>query len=152
MVRIKENVMLIRNVYIMIVLTIFAFGGGGQISSAQAESWNSDWGAVAVEADGDIFVGRYNRPVHGIIVMRHQGGGKYTGYWARSCTRKARYQIPAPVSNSEGRCGDTRKTASGTRTKCWGTISGGVNAANTRFSGTFYTCNGARMGDWDGWR
>ena len=66
-------------------------------TSVYAETWNSDWGPVIVEADGNTFVGRYNMPVGGIVVMDHQGGGNYSGYWARSCTSTKRYQIPAPV-------------------------------------------------------
>ena len=50
--------------------------------SVYAETWNSDWGPVIVEADGNIFVGRYNMPVGGIVVMEHQGNGNYSGYWA----------------------------------------------------------------------
>ena len=45
--------------------------------SVYAETWNSDWGPVIVEADGNIFVGRYNMPVGGIVVMEHQGNGNY---------------------------------------------------------------------------
>ena len=47
-------------------------------TSVYAETWNSDWGPVVVEADGNTFIGRYNMPVGGIVVMNHQGGGNYS--------------------------------------------------------------------------
>lgn len=119
---------------------------------ALAETWNSDWGPVQVEADGSTFIARYNNPVSGVIVMRNQGGGNYAGYWARKCTNNRNYQIPAPVYSSEGSCSQTRKTASGSNTRCWGIISGHADASDTRFMGTFSTCNGRRIGDWNGWR
>ena len=121
-------------------------------TSVYAETWNSDWGPVIVEADGITFVGRYNMPVGGIVVMEHQGGGNYSGYWARSCTSNKRYQIPAPVYTSEGSCRQKRKTANGKMTKCWGYISGNANPSNTRFQGTFMTCNNRRLGEWNGWK
>ena len=46
------------------------------IGTANAQTWNSDWGPIRVKADGQTFVARYNRPVSGIIVMRNQGGGR----------------------------------------------------------------------------
>jgi hypothetical protein len=133
-------------------LTIAIIGGITFASAAMAETWNSDWGPVNVEADGDVFVGRYNAPVGGIVVMKHQGNGNYAGYWARSCTSNKRYQIPAPVYSSEGSCGEKRKTAKGSMTKCWGFISGNANPSNTRFQGTFSTCNNRRLGEWNGWQ
>ena len=122
------------------------------IGIANAQTWNSDWGPVHVEADGNTFVARYNDPVSGIIVMQNQGGGNYSGYWARKCTNTKRYQIPAPVYTSEGSCGEKRKTASGRFTTCWGYISGHADASDTKFMGTFYTCNNKRMGNWNGWK
>ena len=133
-------------------LTIVIIGGITFASTAMAETWNSDWGPVSVEADGDVFVGRYNAPVGGIVVMKHQGNGNYAGYWARSCTSNKRYQIPAPVYSSEGSCREKRKTAKGSMTKCWGFISGNANPSNTRFQGTFTTCNNRRLGEWNGWQ
>ena len=121
-------------------------------TSVYAETWNSDWGPVIVEADGNTFVGRYNMPVGGIVVMDHQGGGNYSGYWARSCTSTKRYQIQAPVYTSEGSCREKRRTAKGRMTKCWGYISGNANPSNTRFQGTFMTCNNRRLGEWNGWK
>ena len=70
------------------LLTIAIISGITFASAAVAETWNSDWGPVSVEADGNVFVGRYNAPVGGIVVMKHQGNGNYSGYWARSCTNK----------------------------------------------------------------
>jgi len=122
------------------------------IGTANAQTWNSDWGPIRVKADGQTFVARYNRPVSGIIVMRNQGGGNYSGYWARQCTNTTRYQIPAPVYSLEGSCREKRETASGRLTNCWGYISGHANASDTKFMGTFYTCNNKRMGNWNGWR
>ena len=119
---------------------------------AAAEVWRSDWGPVSVKADGETFVGQYNKPVGGILIMQHKGNGKYEGYWARACTSKKRYQIPAPLYSSEGGCRKKRKNAFGRMTSCWGLISGYVNNSNTRFRGTFLTCNGQRLGEWRGWR
>ena len=134
------------------LLTIAIISGITFASAAVAETWNSDWGPVFVEADGNVFVGRYNAPVGGIVVMKHQGNGNYSGYWARACTNKKRYQRPAPVFRSEGSCRETRKNARGRRTKCWGFISGNANPSNTRFQGTFTTCNNRRLGEWNGWQ
>lgn len=121
-------------------------------SPAVAETWGSDWGDVYVAADGDQFVARYNTEKNGIIVMRNQGGGNYSGYWARQCTNSRRHQIPAPVFSSEGSCDERREDSEGRLTRCWGGISGHANVSNTKFMGTFYTCNGKRMGEWNGWR
>ena len=46
-----------------------------------ADTWNSDWGPIQVQADGQTFVARYNHSANGIIVMRNQGGGNYSGYF-----------------------------------------------------------------------
>lgn len=137
---------------LLTIVTIVIIGGIAFTSAAMAETWNSDWGPVSVEADGEVFVGRYNAPVGGIVVMKHQGNGNYAGYWARSCTSNKRYQIPAPVYSSEGSCREKRKTAKGRMTKCWGFISGNANPSNTRFQGTFTTCNNRRLGEWNGWQ
>ena len=96
---------------IKLMAVIFAFAS--LINVANAQTWNSDWGPVRVEADGNNFIARYNSPVSGIIVMRNQGGGNYSGYWARKCTSTKRYQIPAPVYTNEGSCNEKRETASG---------------------------------------
>ena len=135
---------------IKLMAVIFAFVS--LINVANAQTWNSDWGPVRVEADGNNFIARYNSPVSGIIVMRNQGGGNYSGYWARKCTSIKRYQIPAPVYTNEGSCNEKRETASGSLTNCWGYISGHANASDTKFMGTFYTCNNRRMGNWNGWK
>ena len=135
---------------IKLMAVIFAFAS--LINVANAQTWNSDWGPVRVEADGNNFIARYNSPVSGIIVMRNQGGGNYSGYWARKCTSTKRYQIPAPVYTNEGSCNEKRETASGSLTNCWGYISGHANASDTKFMGTFYTCNNRRMGNWNGWK
>ena len=135
---------------IKLMAVIFAFVS--LINVANAQTWNSDWGPVRVEADGNNFIARYNSPVSGIIVMRNQGGGNYSGYWARKCTSTKRYQIPAPVYTNEGSCNEKRETASGSLTNCWGYISGHANASDTKFMGTFYTCNNRRMGNWNGWK
>ena len=120
--------------------------------SVAAEVWRSDWGPVTVKADGATFVGRYNNAMGGIVVMQHRGSGNYSGYWARACTSKKRYQIPAPLFSAEGSCRERRKNAYGKMTNCWGLISGAVHSSNTRFQGTFMTCNGKRLGQWRGWR
>ena len=135
-----------------IKLMAVAFACAALINVAKAETWNSDWGPVRVEADGKNFIARYNSPVSGIIVMRNQGGGNFSGYWARKCTSTRRYQIPAPVYTNEGSCNEKRETASGSLTTCWGYISGHANASDTKFMGTFYTCNNRRMGNWNGWK
>ena len=136
------------SIKLMAVIFVFA----SLINVANAQTWNSDWGPVRVEADGNNFIARYNSPVSGIIVMRNQGGGNYSGYWARKCTSTKRYQIPAPVYTNEGSCNEKRETASGSLTNCWGYISGHANASDTKFMGTFYTCNNRRMGNWNGWK
>jgi len=82
----------------------------------------------------------------------HEGSGVYSGYWARTCTNKRQYQIPAPVYGKEGNCPAIRKTANGQKTLCWGHLTGRVNEANTRFAGEFYTCNNKRAGTWNGWQ
>ena len=135
---------------IKLMAVVFAFAA--LINVAKAETWNSDWGPVRVEADDKHFIARYNNPVSGIIVMRNQGGGNFSGYWARKCTSTRRYQIPAPVYTNEGSCNEKRETASGSLTNCWGYISGHANASDTKFMGTFYTCNNKEMGNWNGWK
>ena len=121
------------------------------IGTANAQ-WNSDWGPIEVEADEETFIAKYNNPKSGIIVMQNEGGLNYKGYWARKCTGTKKQQIPAPVFTSEGSCKNNKKTASGSLTTCWGHISGHANAADTKFTGTFYTCNNKKMGHWNGWR
>ena len=37
------------------------------IGTANAQ-WNSDWGPIEVEADGETFQAKYNNPKDGIIV------------------------------------------------------------------------------------
>lgn len=143
-----KKMLLVRSVKLILAsLFLVSFG-----APAVAETWSSDWGDVYVAADDDQFVARYNMEKNGIIVMQNQGGGNYSGYWARQCTNSRRYQVPAPVYSSEGSCGERREDSEGRLTRCWGGISGHANVSNTRFMGTFYTCNGKRMGEWNGWR
>ena len=84
--------------------------------------------------------------------MQNQCVGNYSGYWARQCTDKKRFQIPAPVTSLEGSCREKRETASGRLTNFWGYISGHANAFDTKFMGTFFTYNNKMVGNWNGWK
>ena len=120
---------------------LFVFVWVPQTAQAGAQ-WDSDWGQVDVQVDNSgTFTALYgsDNGDHGVIRMTPEGGGKYSGHWARDCG-----------SDETGTCSSTKPQSTGVQTRCWGYISGRVSNYDTKFTGTWKSCDGKDSGTWNG--
>lgn len=104
---------------------------------AATSVWSTTYGDLNIHwQDDDIVMGTYEQYPEGFVFLRHNGEGRYDGYWSQT--------------SSEVKCAWSERGRGYKMTNYWGELVLDATNNGTSFHGKWSYCDKPPSGTWDG--